>query len=77
VDAPPCLGVSDARILARYAAGVLLVLRANFADRKAALAAAQRLMLDGIPVLGTVLNDWDPMGSGDPYGSSNYSKAYI
>ena len=33
------------------------------------MAAAQRLLLDGIPVLGTILNDWDLANSrGYGYG---------
>ena len=74
VDAPPCLEFADARILARYADAAVLVVRANHADRKTALAAAQRLMLDGIPILGTILNDWNPtVGTGsNGYGYSAY-----
>jgi polysaccharide biosynthesis transport protein len=76
VDAPPCLEFADARILARHAAGVLLVLRANYADRKTALAAAQRFFLDGVPVVGTILNHWDPVTWGDAYGYGSYRKFY-
>jgi len=63
LDAPPCLQVADARVMAKYADGVVLVVRANHVNRKMAMAAAQRLLLDGIPVLGTILNDWDLAGS--------------
>jgi capsular exopolysaccharide synthesis family protein len=73
VDAPPCLEIPDARILARHADGVVLVVRANHADKRSALAAAQRLLLDGIPVVGTILNDWDPAGGAKSYG---YGSAY-
>jgi succinoglycan biosynthesis transport protein ExoP len=76
LDAPPCLEFADARILARYAEGVLLVLRANFADKRTALAAAQRLFLDGVPIVGTILNQWDPIQSGDSYGYGRYPKVY-
>jgi len=76
VDAPPCLEFADARILARHATGVLLVLRANFADRKTALAAAQRFFLDGVPVVGTILNHWEPITWGDAYGYGSYRKLY-
>jgi receptor protein-tyrosine kinase len=76
VDAPPCLEFADARILARHAAGVLLVLRANYADRKTALAAAQRFFLDGVPIVGTILNHWDPVTWGDAYGAGSYRKYY-
>jgi receptor protein-tyrosine kinase len=76
VDAPPCLEFADARVLARHAEGVLLVLRANYADRKTAMATAQRLLLDGIPIVGTILNHWDPATVGDAYGYASYRKLY-
>jgi succinoglycan biosynthesis transport protein ExoP len=76
VDAPPCLEFADARILARHAAGVVLVLRANYADKKTALAAAQRFFLDGVPIVGTILNHWDPVTCGDTYGSGMYRDYY-
>lgn len=66
VDAPPCLEFADARILARQEAELLLVVRANYTDRRTAQAAIQRLRLDGIPLLGVILNRWDP-APGDPY----------
>jgi polysaccharide biosynthesis transport protein len=67
VDAPPCLEFADARIMARCAEKVLLVVRANYTDRKTAQAAVQRLLLDGISVMGVILNRWDPARS-DIYG---------
>ncbi|MCU1275611.1 MAG: lipopolysaccharide biosynthesis, partial [Bryobacterales bacterium] len=73
VDSPPCLHLADARLLARYADGAVLVVRADHAEKKTALAAAQRLMLDGVTVLGTILNGWDPAGRGGTYGYE-YSK---
>jgi receptor protein-tyrosine kinase len=71
VDTPPCLEFSDARIMGRYAEKLLLVVRANYTDRKTAQAASQRLLLDGIPVLGVILNRWDPAHS-DIYGYAPY-----
>ena len=52
----PCLEFADARIMARYADQLLLVVRANYTDRRTAQAAVQRLLLDGIPVMGVILN---------------------
>jgi receptor protein-tyrosine kinase len=66
VDAPPCLEFADARLLARHAEELLLVVRANHTDRRTAQAAIQRLRLDGIPCLGVILNRWDP-APGDQY----------
>ena len=71
VDAPPCLEFADARIIARYAERLLLVVRADYTDRKTAQAAVQRLLLDGIPVMGVIFNYWDPTHS-DLYGYAGY-----
>ena len=60
VDAPPCLEFVDARIMARYTDQLLLVVRANHTDRRAAQVAVQRLRLDGIAVMGVILNRYDP-----------------
>jgi receptor protein-tyrosine kinase len=59
IDTPPMLYISDARVLGRLADGAILVLRASKTTRDAARAAKQRLVDDGIPVLGTILNEWD------------------
>jgi polysaccharide biosynthesis transport protein len=71
VDAPPCLEFADARIIARYAERLLLVVRANYTDKKTAQAAVQRLLLDGIPVMGVIFNYWDPTHT-DLYGYAGY-----
>jgi len=76
IDAPPSLEFADARILARHADGVMLVVRANYTDKKTALATAQRLFLDGVPIVGTILNHWDPVTWGDAYGYGSYRKYY-
>lgn len=60
VDAPPCLEFADARIMAQYAEQLVLVVRANYTERKAAWAAVQRLRLDGVPVMGVILNRCEP-----------------
>ena len=71
VDAPPCLEFADARIMARYSERLLLVVRADYTDRKTAQAAVRRLLLDGIPVMGVIFNYWDPTHS-DVYGYARY-----
>jgi receptor protein-tyrosine kinase len=70
VDAPPCLEFADARIMARYVEKLLLVVRANYTDRRTAQVAVQRLLLDGLSVMGVILNRWDSARS-DIYGSAN------
>ncbi len=60
IDAPPCLEFADARIMARYAESLLMVIRADYTGRQTALNAVRTLLLDGIPVMGAILNRWDP-----------------
>jgi succinoglycan biosynthesis transport protein ExoP len=71
IDSPPLLQVPDARILARHADGVVLIIRARQTTRDAARLACEQLELDGSAVLGTILNDWKPTkGPGsDGYGA--------
>ncbi len=60
IDAPPMLQMADARVFGRNSDGVILVIRAHQTTRDAARLARQRLAEDGIRLLGTVLNDWNP-----------------
>jgi succinoglycan biosynthesis transport protein ExoP len=64
IDAPPCLEFADARIMARYAERLLLVIRADYTGRQMVQAAVRTLLLDGISVMGVILNRWDPACSG-------------
>jgi len=63
LDAPPCLEFTDARIMSRYTEKLLLVVRADYTEIRTARAAVQRLLLDGIPVMGVIFNCWDPSSS--------------
>jgi len=63
LDAPPCLEFADARIMARHTDQLLLVVRANYTDKRTAQVAVQRLLEDGIPVMGVILNRCDPAHS--------------
>jgi capsular exopolysaccharide synthesis family protein len=67
IDTPPMLHVSDARVLGWLADGVLLVFRSRKTTRESALAATECLLQDGIHVVGTILNDWNPR-KGNRYG---------
>ena len=74
LDTPPVMSVPDARILGRAAGAVVLVMRAHQTRTDAAIAAVRCFEEDGCPVLGTILNDWNPKRSslgpyGAPYGS--------
>lgn len=59
IDTPPMAVLSDARVLAALADGVLLVFRAGKTTREAAFTAQHCFRQDGITILGTVLNDWN------------------
>lgn len=72
IDTPPMMHMPDARILGRFADGVVLVVRSAHTMRDAAAAANQRLTDDGTRVLGTILNQWDPRKTND----YNYSYGY-
>jgi capsular exopolysaccharide synthesis family protein len=76
IDSPPLLHMPDARMLGRMADAVVLVARAGHTLREAALAARERLMQDQTPVLGVILNDWDPKFSPDGY-YGNYKDAVL
>jgi non-specific protein-tyrosine kinase len=73
IDAPPMLHFFESRLLARLTDGVILVIRAGATDRLTALECRQKLAQDNVPLLGTVLNDWDPGKFG---GSADYQRAY-
>ena len=73
IDSPPMLHIADARLLARHADCVLLVLRAGKTTRAAALAARQKFQADGSNILGTILTDWNPDQNGYSYDYKYYS----
>jgi capsular exopolysaccharide synthesis family protein len=68
LDTPPMLEFSDARILGRLSDGVILVVRALETSRDDAAAVYRRFQEDGTPVLGSILNDWNPRKSKRGYG---------
>ncbi|PYV41716.1 MAG: hypothetical protein DMG09_04065, partial [Acidobacteria bacterium] len=76
VDSPPMPQLSDARVLGRVADAVILVMRAGHTTRDAALAAAQRFAEAGTPLLGTILNDWNPKITPGYGYYSHYSSYY-
>jgi capsular exopolysaccharide synthesis family protein len=60
LDSPPMLAVSDARALCRWADRVALVVRAGHTPPEEVVEAVETLTADGAPLMGTVLNSWDP-----------------
>jgi polysaccharide biosynthesis transport protein len=68
IDSAPVLTVPDARILGRSADAVILVIRAHRTQHESAFAAVRSFDEDGTPLLGTILNDWNPKRS--PHGKA-------
>ena len=75
IDTPPMMLYADARVLGRVTDGVVLVIRANTKSRRELRTAQERLAQDGIPVLGTVLNDWK-MDRDELRSYARYQKHY-
>lgn len=72
IDSPPMLHLADARILAGMSNGVILVFRSRLTDRDAAMAARDLFAEDQVRVIGTILNDFDPLKE----GQSQYYTSY-
>ena len=75
IDTPPMLTMADARVVARHADGVVLVVRANQTSRDSLRDASRRFFEDGTHILGAILNDWNPKKSGR-YGYYRYYSKY-
>jgi polysaccharide biosynthesis transport protein len=69
IDTPPVLPFADARIFGKVADAVILVVRAGQTTFELALAAKARFVEDGLPVFGTILNDWNGKERPYEYGS--------
>lgn len=76
IDTPPMSYLSDARVLGQLADAAILVIRAARTTRDEARAAKQRLVDDGIRVLGTILNGWEPKGKGNYAYGYGYGYGY-
>lgn len=72
LDVPPILFPADARIIGQLADGVILVVRADHSEKESIRAAVNCLHQDGTPILGTVLNNWDPAGARSGMRYYNY-----
>jgi capsular exopolysaccharide synthesis family protein len=67
IDTPPMTNMTDARVVGRLADGVVLIARVGVTSRDALLAAKARLQSDNIPIIGSILNDWNPKQSSGSY----------
>ena len=70
IDTPPVLPFADARLFGRLADALILVVRSGHTNRNLALAAKARLMEDGLPIAGTILNDWNAREAGYEYSDA-------
>lgn len=57
IDTPPLLHLAEARIIGKMSDGVVLVFRYGQTTRQSAVNCCQKVSGDGIPLLGTILND--------------------
>jgi len=71
IDTPPMLHLPDARAIAHLTDGVVFVVRSGKTLRDTVITARERFRQDGIPILGSILNDWNPKQIGY-YGHDNY-----
>ncbi len=72
IDAPPLLHMADARILAKQSDGAILIFRAGETTRDQAVSARDLIDHDGVRLVGTILNDFDP----NRVGQRNYYQSY-
>jgi hypothetical protein len=76
IDTPPMVNIADARMLARLGDALILVVRSGSTTRDAAQLAKTRFLEDGTPVLGTILNFWNPKTPGYAYYKYYYAGYY-
>ena len=72
IDTPPALHMVDTRIMARECDGVILVVRAGITTLDEAANARDLFDRDGVHLVGTILNDFNP----HTQGHGKYYKAY-
>lgn len=76
VDSAPVLAVADALAMASYVDGVLFVAEAQNTDRGAVARARSELEQVGAPVIGSVMNNFDPRKGGGYYYRYYYRYGY-
>jgi len=76
IDTPPMVNIPDARLVAKHADALIMVLRSAVTTRDAATLALRRFAEDGIPVLGTILNGWNPNTPGYGHYRHYYAGYY-
>lgn len=75
IDLPPVNVVSDALAVSKFIAGMIVVIREDYTEKKELEACFRQLKLSNVNVLGCVMNESD--ASGSSYGKyKKYSKYY-
>ncbi len=59
-DAPPVMPLADSRLIAQMVDGVVLIVRAGKTSKAALQSVKAVLADDEVPILGTILNAWEP-----------------
>jgi polysaccharide biosynthesis transport protein len=67
IDTPPSVQFSDARILGQISDGVILVIRSGVSSRGTVSLTVRRFEDDGVAIVGTILNHWQPGRNGYVY----------
>jgi succinoglycan biosynthesis transport protein ExoP len=73
IDSPPALPLTDARLLAQHADGVILVVKAGATTVEQTLTVQQCFQQDGTAIFGSILNHWDARAE-DPTYMTSYMK---
>ncbi len=73
IDSPPALPLTDARLLAQHADGVVLVVRAGVTTVEQTSMIQECFRQDGAHIFGSILNHWDAR-SEDPSYMTSYMK---
>jgi receptor protein-tyrosine kinase len=59
LDTPPCLECPDPRLIGRHVDQLIFVVRANYTSHHSAVAGVRQFAMDGLPVMGVVLNGYN------------------
>ena len=73
IDSPPAIPLTDVRLLARHADGVILVFRAGETSAEQSITVRRCFAQDGTYVFGSILNDWNAFAE-DPAYVNSYLK---
>ena len=76
IDSPPSLALVDALIVAKRAAGIVLVVRSFVTPKYAGRQVVEQLREAGVKLLGVVLNNVDQPKGGYSYGGAYHYGRY-